>query len=187
MVYIKNQSQSTAFSLILRTFHHTSPQLLTISALYDRIDSYWKAQYIEHLKEELKMGSANLCDKELLKPGDDCIIEVDSVNIPTGLWWGEVISVEEHDTYISVKAKITGGCFQVVGSHKAIRSDEHAKRVPHVNYTVYPDTKTVRQLFSQLQQSKNETAAARKNARQCKSTHLDTMEHLVRSGVVKDA
>jgi hypothetical protein len=128
-------------------------------------------------------GTANLCDAGLLEPGSMCIIEVDDVNSPTGLWWGTVVEVIPHDNYLAVSAKITGGKFTMNGDSPVLCNEEQGQ-TPHVNYTVYPSTKTTRRLFSCIKREQANAERARMKSLQWKTTHLETMEHLVRRGLV---
>lgn len=94
--------------------------------------------------------TANLCDKELLQPGKPCIIIVDEVNNPTGIWWGEIISVEPRNTWLEVTARVKGGRFALDERRKPIYSDEHQGLEPSKNYRVVPDTKTIREMLAQM-------------------------------------
>jgi len=127
------------------------------------------------------MGTGNVCDKELLTVGSPCIIEVNDVNSPTGIWWGEVVEVRCHDTYLSIIAKITGGRFQLVELGKAVRSDECMGQVPSVNYDVFPDTESIRQLFWRIQRAEAATDQAKRDVAHWRTVHLETMEHLART------
>lgn len=97
-------------------------------------------------------GSAKFCDKDLLTVGSPCIIEVNDVNSPTGLWWGEVIDVKNHNDWLEIIAKITGGEFKVYSNVRTIpvKSDQYKDVIPHVNYTVYPCTETIIWLFERI-------------------------------------
>jgi len=88
-----------------------------------------------------------------LKVGDRCIIEVDEVNRPTGLWWGRVTSVGPEDW--KVEAVIDGGKFHVSREEfiygKPVLTDERKDQEPSVSYYVLPDTDSVRALLQRLQ------------------------------------
>lgn len=134
-------------------------------------------------------GTAHVCDKDLLQPGMPCIIQVDCVNSPTGLWWGEVTATETRENYLSIAAKITGGRFQL-NDWKPVKSDEEKNRTPSLNYRVYPDNETTRMLFEFVHRAEAETAEANTRAVHWHRTHLDvianTMAHLLREGLVVD-
>ena len=122
-------------------------------------------------------GTANICDN--FKPGDPCIIKVDSVNSPEGLWWGEIIDVQAHGNYLSVEAKITGGRVVFANSYpmNPIHSDENSGKIPHVNYIVYPSTTTTNDLFRSFlyekEQLKNRVATLETIISELKSLYRD--------------
>ena len=130
-------------------------------------------------------GSASSCDVSVLQPGMPCIIDVNSVNSPTGLWWGEVIEITEHDRFVTVSAKITRGKFQLGAFSIPIYSDERQGQEPGINYHVYPETATTISLLARVERAQEETRQARNAAAHWRQTHLDTMEHLIRSGATK--
>lgn len=130
------------------------------------------------------MGTANLCDQHELKEGAPCIIEVDEVNSPTGVWWGEVIEAVDQGTYLSVQAVIKGR-FKLNRDWEPVVGGENGGRQPGMNYQVYPATKTVQSIFWKLQLEKNEVALWKGRMEHWRETHLDTMTHLVREGVVR--
>lgn len=103
-------------------------------------------------------GDAKIGDRDALNVGASCIIEVNEVNSPTGLWWGKVVAVEVigHDhAFLLVDAVIDGGRFAFEEiRHTPIRSDELKGQQPSVNYSVYPDTETTRELLRRLQYSR---------------------------------
>lgn len=110
-------------------------------------------------------GQANHCDKPLLQLGDACIIEVNEVNSPTGIWEGVVGGVEDVDgRWLRVRATIKGG--------------EHDGREPSVNYGVLPDTATVRDLVSRLKRSQSETVGERLRANHFLELHVETVRRL---------
>jgi len=76
-----------------------------------------------------------------LEIGDLCIIDVDSVNSPTGLWWGTVVSCTEHEDvrrpWYTITAVITGPFNR---DHTNPGGDTYGdkKSLPSVNYNVFP-------------------------------------------------
>lgn len=112
-----------------------------------------------------------------LEPGDRCIIEVDDVNRPTGLWWGLVDAVDQKDGYANVKAHITGPfqfTAQQFGSAPNYGSDNTQ---PSVNYSVYAATKTSIYLFQRLQTQASRHTAEVHNLR----TRLSELRDVVKS------
>lgn len=102
-------------------------------------------------------GQASDWDEHTLKVGDRCIIEVDRVNSPEGLWWGVVTEVNGG----LVSATIQGGRFELDSfDKKPVYSDEHQGREPNLNYTVFPDTRGIRSLFSRVLYMAKEVAYA---------------------------
>lgn len=137
-------------------------------------------------------GTGNYEDQPFLGPGRSCIIVVDDVNSPTGIWWGKVVetnvSGSPGNQYLQVEAQIDGGAFRLaldIGRcGDPIRSDEYRGQTPRANYRVYPDTATTRQLFQQIITARAETCMARDNAKLWRRAHLETVEHLARLGLV---
>jgi hypothetical protein len=76
---------------------------------------------------------------DVLAEDAPCLIIVDSVNSPTGIWHGTVI--KQVDNRFS--AAINGGF--VIIQHALIETKEHVGTIPNVNYTVIPDTKFTRE------------------------------------------
>ena len=77
-----------------------------------------------------------------LKPGDRCIIYVNTVNSPTGWWWGIVDSViwtdDSRGGWGNVEAHITGEFAFVPDEgpfHEPAYGSSNVK--PHVNYQVF--------------------------------------------------
>ena len=130
----------------------------------------------------LEMGQALLENQVLLQAGAPCIIFIDDVNSPCSWWWGEVLSTENKGTRLAVKAKITGGrvCFDQ-NRRRPIRSDEQRGVVPTVNYTVYPDTETVRGLVAWLISVEQEKVDECRRAQNWQKMFLDTMAYLLRA------
>jgi hypothetical protein len=123
-------------------------------------------------------GTAHLCDAEYLTQGATCIIEVDSVNSPEGTWHGEVVEVEEAGDFLRVQAVIKGP-LEVQGPYLKALTAESAV-CPTVNYRVYPDTRTMRQLFRQILFERGELERAQREADSWRTTHLETMAHLTK-------
>jgi len=110
-------------------------------------------------------GRAYLEDEVFLKPGASCIIRVNELNFPTGLWWGTVI--EQPSTIgkcLLVKAKISGGRFGFSKPGVRIKSDEAMDVIPSGNYDVYPDIAVVRELLDTLESFKEELKKAEAEA-----------------------
>lgn len=129
------------------------------------------------------MGTANACDFERLAVGERCIITVDSVNSPTGTWWGRVTVVAEHDTYLSVGAVITGR-FELDKTSWRPIYNEGREVTPSVNYIVYPDTETVRNLMWKLEQARSSAEKWERRAKAERTKHLEVMTHLVKTGAM---
>jgi len=127
------------------------------------------------------MGQAQVCDKDLLKPGSPCIIEVNRVNSPEGYWWGEVLEADNREMYLEVTAKITGGRVQFGEMGEPVRSDEHKDKIPSVNYKVYPDTDTTQMLFSRIIRAEANADRANDKVAHWRDVHTQTMEHLTRT------
>ena len=108
-----------------------------------------------------------------LVENETCIIRVDSVNYPTGIWWGTISGDEE--------ATITGGRFKMKNG-SPIYSDEHRGAVPAVNYEIFPDNEAVRKLFYEISELKGKLEEARSLAEIWEKTHKETMNHLIREG-----
>lgn len=127
-------------------------------------------------------GTANFEEKHLFVIDGPCIIVVDDVNRPTGIWWGTVRSIEEKGfescKYLQLVAEITGGKFCIDG--KPIFSDENRGCIPTVNYTVYPDIPSVRQLFQRNSSYIKEYHQISHELRKFKQYHADTMSALGR-------
>lgn len=77
--------------------------------------------------------------------GEKCWIIVDDVNHPTGYWKGEVLNIVEHETYSSIKAKITDG--RIKDGHNCIHYDKE----PTVNYSVLPQGEDFDWLLRRIQ------------------------------------
>jgi len=115
-----------------------------------------------------------------LAEGDRCIIHVDSVNSPTGWWWGEVDSITWKDDHNggwgSVTAHITGP-FQFSPDQfnpRPLYGDAVIK--PSVNYGVYPaDRETVRLVRWLMDTTDRKDAEIRKL-----KTRLDEVRGLIK-------
>jgi hypothetical protein len=99
------------------------------------------------------MGDANLDEAALLTPGAPCIIDVSTANNPKGIWWGVVDSVERKESYLRVRAHITGGRVDFINSPfgpKPLYTNEEQGTEPTVNYTVYANTSGVREYLRRI-------------------------------------
>ena len=92
-------------------------------------------------------GTSDVENHHLFKVGEPCLISVDSVNTPTGVWWGLVLAVGEkpsedsHKTHISVDAVITGEFKPRIG-HEKYCPVTGLSKIPTSNFEVYPATRT---------------------------------------------
>jgi len=84
------------------------------------------------------MGQWN--SKEPLQVGQKCIIQVDTVNSPTGWWIGEITGFENHDTWTTVDAVITGPLSRTkLEPYSEKGATTFTTPIhPSVNYHVYP-------------------------------------------------
>ena len=114
-------------------------------------------------------------DAPLLQPWMPCIIDVDQSNQPTGMWWGEVTATGE--------AKITGGAVLFTnplhGGDEPLRSDEHAGKIPYLNYRLYPDTETTRHLLWKRHYVQGLLRDAQAEARQWRNAHESAIKATV--------
>lgn len=131
------------------------------------------------------MGTANLCDEKSLQPGMPCIIMVDDVNSPTGIWWGEVVETHSEKTYLRVSAKITGGRVSFYstkygcGEKHPLETNEEKDTEPNVNYRVYPNNETTRHFLTEREAKEEELKKAQESAIYWRKVHLQTMAYLV--------
>lgn len=132
------------------------------------------------------MGTAHKDDRSLLKPGSPCIIEVDDVNWPPGLWWGTVDAVDEHENYLSVSATITGGRVRftygrAIGHPFApIKNDENLGQKVGT-CSVYPDTGSTRLLVRRLMDARDDADKARNAAASWRQTFLDALVYIIKA------
>lgn len=99
----------------------------------------------------------------LLVVGGPCILSVDCVNRPTGLWWGTIKTKEKKEDHYEITACITGGKFQfqkeIYSSYlditRPIYSNEFKDSFPVINYTIYPDLHFIRSLLFHQEELKN--------------------------------
>lgn len=128
----------------------------------------------------------NPIDLPHLQVGATCIIVVDSVNSPTGTWWGKVTSV--HGARIDVA--IWGGRFQFTAitweyPFVPVLSDEHRGDIPTVHCHAYRDDETTRKLFGQLHAADKAAAVWQERAQHWKEVHHTTMAHIAASGSLR--
>lgn len=128
-------------------------------------------------------GYAYISDISLLGEGASCIIRVNDVNSPTGVWWGTVEDVMERDGHLAVRAVITGGRFNIDDTGCIVYSTEKKEVVPYVNYTVYPDTHTTRELFHHLLKAEAKASNLARELKSFRETFFETLERIVRVGV----
>ena len=86
--------------------------------------------------------------------GQRCILNVDDVNRPTGVWFGIVESVEQKgtapNTWYDVKARITGPITADTDPANPFYGTVGSKEfgcVPNVNYEVFTDSYTARKFL----------------------------------------
>lgn len=114
-----------------------------------------------------------------LRVGDSCIIYVDDVNTPHGWWKGEVVSVEEHERYTSVTAKIVDGRLK---DHRNPSFRDYYDRAPTVNYTVYPADPGTTHLVDRIQDLERVVDKANANAAVRVDTLVNALIRLFRDG-----
>jgi hypothetical protein len=134
------------------------------------------------------MGTGNNCDAAWLSPGNSCIIEVDSVNSPTGFWWGEVIEISHKMDYLHVKAKIVGGRVKFNDGCEEIKSSEQRGVIPNLNYHVYSDTETtrsfVRHIIRETEKLRGKLRDMTCLAENNEKLHITTMKALIEQRVI---
>lgn len=116
------------------------------------------------------MGQAYFRD---FKVGDACLVLVDDVNTPQGIWDGEVLSVEPREGYFSVRAKITDG-----------RLPENFRywlgKEPSTNYNVHPADQGTRNLVNLILKQRVNRAADITRFLARESALLDVIVRLAR-------
>lgn len=81
-------------------------------------------------------GKSNIPAAEL-KPGAKCIVFVDAVNYPTGIWEAVTVAAVQYDNYTGVQVKLTDP--EVRNEYPDFQGDE-----PYQNYTVLRDNEESR-------------------------------------------
>lgn len=118
--------------------------------------------------------------------GDPCILDIDTVNSPTGLWFGTVMTVKKHDTYTTITAQITGPLTPGMSAHApnygGPGSEEYGK-IPFANYSVYPDTYSNRLFIGRLLDAERFHAAIVRE----KNIRLDELRAIIQVSCRSDA
>lgn len=131
-------------------------------------------------------GQASIEEKALLTVGSQCIIEVDDVNSPSGIWLGTIRSATAHDTYLSVEAEISGGFF-FDRNGLIVKTEEHAGETPTVNYSVYPYLPSILRGIRYHRTTLGELARVRQELDTTRRLHTNTIADLLRRRIVEKA
>ncbi len=128
------------------------------------------------------------CYDNNLNIGSSCIIVIDTVNSPTGIWWGTITTKNPCDDLPIFTAKITNGRFKMNDDSLnpgPIHSTECKNTVPNVNYSIFPNNELTQTLFRQQQQLEQRFTREKYRADSWKTMHVTTIAQLISQGVEK--